>query len=212
MDTHKKTERDIPGHGQWVTRRPLPSVSPPSVCLLNRRLHHCTTTHAQTPRYLLTCHKNTFTFTSCTYKAWHFNHSVWHFNHSLWHFNHSLWHFNHSVWHFNHSLCDISINLCDMLMHFMMNNTLHHHHNCFMALFPGPPGWAGAKRELLDFMVQGKINRGRHTDHPAGRHSIWTNQCPPPPSPISFAGPMPFLPPNQQCQSTEGTEYFPDVV
>ena len=25
---------------------------------------------------------------------------------------------------------------------------------------------------LLDFMVQGKINRGRHTDHPAGRHSI----------------------------------------
>jgi len=27
-----------------------------------------------------------------------------------------------------------------------------------------------------------KINRGRHTDQPAGRHSIWTNQCPPPPS------------------------------
>ena len=57
------------------------------------------------------------------------------------------------------------------------------HHNRFMALFPGPPGWASARRELLDFMVQGKINRGRHTDHPARRHSIWTNQCPPPPSP-----------------------------
>jgi len=27
---------------------------------------------------------------------------------------------------------------------------------------------------LLDFMVQGKINRGRHTDYPAGRHSIQT--------------------------------------
>ena len=41
------------------------------------------------------------------------------------------------------------------------------------------------QRELVDFMVQGKINRGRHTDHPAGRHSIRTNQCPqPPPSPI----------------------------
>jgi len=26
------------------------------------------------------------------------------------------------------------------------------------------------------FMMQGKINRGRHTDHPAGRHSIRTNQ------------------------------------
>ena len=26
------------------------------------------------------------------------------------------------------------------------------HHNRFTALFPGPPGWAGARRELLDFM------------------------------------------------------------
>ena len=56
-----------------------------------------------------------------------------------------------------------------------------HHHNLFTALFPGPPGLAGARRELLDFMAQGKINRGRHGDHPAGRHSIRTNQCPPPP-------------------------------
>jgi len=54
------------------------------------------------------------------------------------------------------------------------------HHDRFTALFPGPPGWAGARRELLDFMVQGKMNRGRHTDHPAGRHSIQTNQCSPP--------------------------------
>jgi len=55
-------------------------------------------------------------------------------------------------------------------------------HNHFTALFPGQPGWASARRELLDFMVQGKIKRGRHTVHPAGCHSIWTNQCPPPPS------------------------------
>jgi len=26
-------------------------------------------------------------------------------------------------------------------------------------------------------MVQGKINRGRHTDCPAGRHSIRTKEC-----------------------------------
>jgi len=57
------------------------------------------------------------------------------------------------------------------------------HHNRFTALFLGLPGWASARRELLDFMVQGKISRGRHTDYPAGRHSIRTNQCPPPPSP-----------------------------
>jgi len=48
------------------------------------------------------------------------------------------------------------------------------HHNRLSALFAGPPGWAGARRELLDFMVQGEINRGRHTDHPVGRHSIRT--------------------------------------
>jgi len=33
-------------------------------------------------------------------------------------------------------------------------------------------------------MVQGKINR--RTDRPAGRHSIQTKQCPPPPSPIFY--------------------------
>jgi len=49
-----------------------------------------------------------------------------------------------------------------------------------------------------------EIYRGRHTDHPAGHHFIWTNQCPPPPSPIFFTARMPFLPPNQQCQSIEG--------
>ena len=47
-------------------------------------------------------------------------------------------------------------------------------------------------------------NSGRHTDHPAGRHCIWTNQRPPPSSP-HFTGGMPFVPPSQQCQSTEGT-------
>jgi len=66
------------------------------------------------------------------------------------------------------------------LITFGIQNT--HIHKRFTALFPGPPG---ARRELLDFMVQGKINRGRQRDHQAGRHSIWTNQCPPPPSPIT---------------------------
>ena len=35
-------------------------------------------------------------------------------------------------------------------------------------------------------MVQGKINRGRHTDHPDGRQSIRTKQCPPPTIPHSL--------------------------
>jgi len=86
--------------------------------------------------------------------------------------------------------------------HFFISD---HHHNHFTALFPGSPGWAGARRELLDFMVHGKINRGKHTDHPAEHHSIRTKQCPPPSFPMFFfTGRIPFLPPNQQCQSTEG--------
>jgi len=59
----------------------------------------------------------------------------------------------------------------------------HHHHNRFMALFSGPPRWASARTELLNFMVQGKINRGIHTDNLARCHSIRTKQCPPLPSP-----------------------------
>jgi len=79
----------------------------------------------------------------------------------------------------------------------------------------GSPMWPGMRStsipsgifihpELLDFMVQGKSNTGRHIDHPAGHHSIRTNQCPPTPSPHFFTGWMPFLPPNQHCLSTEG--------
>jgi len=75
---------------------------------------------------------------------------------------------------------------------FKSNNRQIPHHTTpqpFNGLFPGPSGWTGVRRELLDFMVQGKINRGRHTDHPAGRHSIRTNQCPTPPSPHFFYRP-----------------------
>jgi len=84
------------------------------------------------------------------------------------------------------------------------NSPVHHTTTVLRPFFPGPRGWAGARRELLDFKVQGEINRGRHTNHPAGRHSIRTNQCPPPPSPTFLTGRMSFLPPNQQCQSTVG--------
>jgi len=55
--------------------------------------------------------------------------------------------------------------------------TLSHHRNCFTAVFQVPPGWAGARSKLrLDFMVLGRITRGRLTDNPCGRHAIRTNQ------------------------------------
>jgi len=59
----------------------------------------------------------------------------------------------------------------------------HHTTQPFYGPFSGNTGWAGARRELLDFMVQEWINSGRYTDHPTRHHSIRTNQCPPPPSP-----------------------------
>jgi len=80
--------------------------------------------------------------------------------------------------------------VCNLQVKVLHSTHAHTHtHNNFTDLFPGPPGWAGARRELLDFMVQAEINRGRDTDHPSGRHSIRTNQCPPPPSPHIFYGP-----------------------
>jgi len=80
-----------------------------------------------------------------------------------------------------------TLGLIHLIVSYLLTVKCHkpHHHTPqpFYGLFSGPPGSAGARRELLDFMVQGKINRGRHTDRPAGCHSIQTNQCPPPPSP-----------------------------
>jgi len=51
-----------------------------------------------------------------------------------------------------------------------------------MALFPG----LHARRKLLLDYGAREDNRSRHTDHPAGRHSIQTNQHGPPPSPPCF--------------------------
>jgi len=79
------------------------------------------------------------------------------------------------------------------------------HHIHFTALIPGPPGWAGARRELLHFMVQGKINRDRNTNHPAGHHSIQTNQCPPPPSPIFLQAGCPSCRPTNSVKALKAT-------
>ena len=100
---------------------------------------------------------------------------------------------------FFYTWCHLSANLecrSEMCCAWLAGNTGRKTTICFTALFPGSPGWASARRELLDFMVQGKTNRGRHTVDPAGHHSICTNQCPPPPFPPLFTGRMPFLPPN----------------
>ena len=66
----------------------------------------------------------------------------------------------------------------------------------FYSPFPGPSGWASARRKLLGLRCKGRLTEA---NTPTIRHSIRTN--PPPPSPHLFTGRMPFLPANQQCQS-----------
>ena len=66
--------------------------------------------------------------------------------------------------------CTLSFNNanCDIFRVFKSTPPPPHQYNRFTALFPGAPRWAGARREFLDFILQGKINRGRHINHPAG--------------------------------------------
>jgi len=83
----------------------------------------------------------------------------------------------------------------------------HHttHRNHFTAVLPR---WAGARREHLVFIVQGKINRGRHTDHPAGRNSIRTKQCSPPPSPYFLQAGCPSCRPTNSVKALKATSAF----
>jgi len=63
----------------------------------------------------------------------------------------------------------------------------------------------GARRELLAFMVQGVINRGRHTDHLSGYYSIRTNQCPPPPSAYFLRARCPSCCPTNSVKALKAT-------
>jgi len=53
----------------------------------------------------------------------------------------------------------------------------------FYGLFSGTTQVSRYQKRTSGLHGEGKINRGRHTDRLAGRHSIRSNQCPPPPSP-----------------------------
>jgi len=69
------------------------------------------------------------------------------------------------------------------------------HHNRFMALFPGPPGWAGARRKLLDLWCRRGLTEAdtltiRLGATPCGLTSAHLHH------PHFFTGRMPFLPTN----------------
>ena len=78
--------------------------------------------------------------------------------------------------------------LTDVKVFQMLKDSHHTTTTLLRPFFRDYRGELVPEEKLLDFTVQGKINRGRHTDHLAGCHSIRTNQHPPPPSHFLQAG------------------------
>ena len=85
-----------------------------------------------------------------------------------------------------------------------------HTHTRLTALFPELPGWAGTRKVKpiwilleqetvsgsgISWAICKSVPRSRQTTTPAPHHSV-------------FTGRVPFLPPNQQRQSTEGNTYI----
>ena len=88
----------------------------------------------------------------------------------------------------------------------MFHCTIHTH--CLTALFPGLPGWAGTRKVKpnLDFTEARDSEWQWHQlGHMQVCISLLTdNHASTTPLQSFFTGRMPFLPPNQQRQSTEG--------
>jgi len=63
-------------------------------------------------------------------------------------------------------------------------------------------GWVSPPPVFWNFMKQGKIMEAEVPTVRVG--TTTTGLTAPPQPPRFFTGWMPFLPPNQQCQSTEG--------
>ena len=63
------------------------------------------------------------------------------------------------------------------------------------------PGEPVPEENFCTLWCKGRLT-GRHSDHPAGRHCIRTNQCPPPPSPPYFLqARCPFCRPNNSVKA-----------
>ena len=91
---------------------------------------------------------------------------------------------------------------------FRIFKDLEHTHTRLMALCPGLPGWSGTRKEKpiwillsqetvsgsgISWSICKSAPRSRQITIPAPHHSVFTGQ-------------LPFLPPNQEHQSTEGLE------
>jgi len=105
---------------------------------------------------------------------------------------------------------------CDMI-HFQHKNTsinITHTHTHLTAFFPGLPKWAGTRKAkpIWILLKQDSEWQWHQLEHMQVCTSLQTDNHASTP-PLSFLQAMPFLPPNQQRQSTEGSTYnIPKII
>jgi len=82
-----------------------------------------------------------------------------------------------------------------------------HTHTRLMALCPGLPGWAGTRKvkTIWILLKQETVSGGHQLGHMQVCTSLQTDNHASTPPLKCFTGRMPFLPSNQQRQSTEGS-------
>ena len=98
---------------------------------------------------------------------------------------------------------------CKKLPSVKQNTPLGHTHTGLTALCPGLPRWAGTRKvkPIWIFLKQETVSGSGIRWAICVCISLQTNNHASTPPLGFFAGRMPFLPPNQQCQSTEGNPF-----
>jgi len=79
----------------------------------------------------------------------------------------------------------------------------NHHHNCFTAYFRDHPGELVPEENLGTLWCKGRLTEADTLAIRLGATPSGLNILPTSTIPHFFTRQMPFLPPNQQCQSTE---------
>jgi len=111
--------------------------------------------------------------------------------------------FIHILWHSVSLKQESTVKTAHVCVHIIVYNCHIQYHTTtilrpFLRDHPGEPV---TEENFGTLWCKGRLTEADTTSR---RHCIQTNQCPPPPCPHFFTGQRPFLPPNQQCQSTEG--------
>ena len=82
------------------------------------------------------------------------------------------------------------------------------HHDCFTALLQDHPGEPVPKENFWTIWCKGRLTKADRPTNPAGRHSIRTNQFPPPPSPHFLQAECPSCHPTNSVKALKATSTF----